>query len=187
MPLFFNIDDKQRFHVEVMVGQDLYTKSLSEIIACVTADSKRIKQVYTDFKLKEGGIHGQGRVQLIEGLDDLFGVLLLLRQNLTERAPREVSSIMKLVRRVTIDVKINKFMAKGTLVNNEISNLESFNAGYDVLVVKRIKDLLLKYKNTLNSEELLLDDYMDLYNTFAEIFHNIILIRYAVENLLLDK
>jgi hypothetical protein len=187
MPLFFDIDSKQRFSIEVMIGNELYTQSLSEVIARVTADSKRIKQLYTDFALKEGRIHGQGRVQIVEGLDELFGVLLFLRKSLIERAPREIASVNTVFHRVMIVIKMNKFVVKGTLDNRDLSNLVSFNTGYNVLILKEIKNLLIKCKNTLNSEELLLEKYKDLYNTFDEIFYNTILLRYAIENLLIDN
>ena len=91
------------------------------------------------------------------------------------------------MKRVTIDTKINKFILKGTLSTKDLTSLVNFNTGYNVLILKLIKDLLLKYKNTVDSEEKLLEEYKGLYNAFDEIFNNTILIRYALENLLLDK
>jgi hypothetical protein len=187
MPLFFNVDNRLRFTVEVMIGNDLYAKSLSEIIAHVTAISKKIKQIYTVFISKEGRVHGQGRVQLVEGLDELFGVLLLLRKNLEERTPREVASANELEKKVMVETRINKFIATGVLQSNDIAGIASFNEDYDLLILKTIKDLLLKYKNTLDSEKPSHDKYIDLYTVFDEIFYNTIVMRYGVENLLIDK
>jgi hypothetical protein len=171
----------------VLLGNELDKKSLSEIIMRVTAILKKIKQLYTGFILKEGRIYGQGRVQLVEVLDELFSMLLLLRKNLSERTPKEISSTYELNRRVTVETKINKFIAKGTLNSNNISEIVSFNEGYDVLILKKIKNLLLKYKNTLDAEEPSFNKYTDLYSCFDEIFYNTILMRYGVENLLIDK
>ncbi len=187
MPIFVNIDKRLRFTVEVMLGNDLDRKSLSEIIIQVTSTSKKIKQLYTTIISKEGRIHGQGRVQLVEGLDELFSVLLLLRKNLEEHTPREVSSTNELNRRVIVETKFNKFIVKGTLNSNDISGIVGFNEGYKRLILKKIKALLLKYKNTLASEEPSLDKYIDLYSGFDEIFYNTILMRYGIENLLIDK
>jgi len=78
-------------------------------------------------------------------------------------------------------------MAKGTLNSNDISGIVSFNEGYEGMILKKIKDLLLKYKYTLDSEEPSFDKYMDLYSIFDEIFYNTIIMRYGIENLLIDK
>jgi hypothetical protein len=176
-----------RFTVEVMLGNDMDRKNLSEIIMHVTAISKQIKQLHTGFISKEGRIHGQGRVRLVEGLDELFAFLLLLRKNIKERAPREASAMNEPDRRVKVEMKINKFMAIGTLNSSDISGIVSFNNGYEGLILKKLKDLLLKYKYTLDSEEPSLDKFMDLYNSIDELFYNTILIRYSIENLLIDK
>jgi hypothetical protein len=170
-----------------MLGNDLNNKGLSEVIIGVADISKKIKKLYTGFILKEGGIYGQGRVQLVESLDELFSMLLLLRKNLTDRTPKDISPTNGLNRRVIVETKINKFIAKGTLHSNDILRIRSFNGGYEVFILKEIKDLLLNYKDTLESEEPSLDKYIDLYSCFDEIFYNTILIRYGVENLLIDK
>jgi hypothetical protein len=187
MPLFFTLDNRQRFTVEVMLGKDLYTKNLSEIINLVTADSKKIKQLYNGFISKEGRIHGQGRVQLVEGLDELFGVLLLLRKNLNERTPEELLSTIQLNKRVSIEIRINKFIAKGTLNRNDILMIMNFNESYDVLILQKVKDLLLTCKNTLEAEEPSPGRYMELFNVFDGIFYHTIVLRYGVENLLIDR
>ena len=69
----------------------------------------------------------------------------------------------------------------------DIAGIVSFNEGYEVLILKKTKDLLLKYKYTQDSEEPSFDKYMDLYSIFDEIFYNTILMRYGIENLLIDK
>jgi hypothetical protein len=187
MPLFFNIDNRMRFTVQVMLGNDLDSQSLSQIIMRITTISKKIKQLYTGFMSKEGKIHGQERVQLVEGLDDLFYVLLVLRKKLTDRTPPDDLPINETGRRVIVDMKINKFIAKGILNDNDLSSIVNFNKGYEDLILKEIKELLLKYKLTLESEKTAFDKYMDLYNKFDEIFYNTVLIRYGIENLIIDK
>ena len=77
-------------------------------------------------------------------------------------------------------------MAKGTLNIDDISVVTSFNEGYEGVILKKIKDLLLKYKNTLDSGEPSFDEFMDIYSTFDGVFYNMILIRYGIENLLID-
>ena len=61
----------------------------------------------------------------------------------------------------------------------------SFNKIYEGLILKQIKDLLLKY--TLDAEEPAFYKYMDLYNFFDEIFYNTIFIQYGIKKLLIDK
>jgi hypothetical protein len=187
MPLFFTIDNRMHFTVEVMLGNDLDSQSLSQIIMRITTISKKIKQLYTGFISKEGKIHGQERVQLVEGLDDLFYALLVLRKKLSDRTPSDDLPINEPGRRVIVDMKINKFIAKGILNGNDLSAIVNFNNGYEGLILKEIKELLLKYKHTLESEKTAFDKYIDLYNKFDEIFYNTILIRYGIENLLIDK
>jgi hypothetical protein len=187
MPLFFEIDTRLRFTVEVILGTDTLAKSLSEIIAGVTNVSKNIKQLYAGFISKEGRIHGQGRVQLVEGLDELFGVLLLLRENLKDRTAGENGINNPLQSRVSVDTRINKFVVKGVLNQDDISGIVSFNKGYDAYILKKIQNLLLLYKNTVNSEKLTVAGYRDIYDAFDEIFYNTLLLRYGVVNLLIDK
>lgn len=187
MPLFFNIDNRLHFTVEVMFGNDLSSQRLSVIIRQVTTITKMIKQLYTGFISKMGRIHGQKRVQLVEMLDELFTVLLLLRENLKERTPQESSLKGELNMRVVVKTKINKFIVQGAMSSDDISRIESFNEGYEVLILQEVKDLLIKYKTTLDSEEASFDKYIDLYNDFDEVFYNTILMRYSVENLLIDK
>ncbi len=187
MPLFFNIDNRLNFMVEVLLGNDLSAQKLSVIIRQVADTTKRIKLLYTGFISKESRIYGQGRVQLVEALDELFTILLLLRENLNKRTPRELSTTGNNNMRIAVETKINKIVVQGSMSRNDISKIESFNEGYEVLILKEIKDLLIKYKNTLDSEETSLDKYRDLYSGFDDIFYNTILMRYSVENLLIDR
>jgi hypothetical protein len=125
-------------------------------------------------------------VQLVESLDELFGMLLLLRNNLSERIPQEVSPSNGHVRRVCVETKINKFLIKGALSSKDMREIATFHEGYEVNIVNQIKNLLLTSKNTLDSQEPGYDRCKDLYNTFDNIFYTLILMRYGIENLLFD-
>ena len=185
MPLFFTIDDRNRFNVEVMKDTDTAGLNLSSIIRKVTKSAKGIKTVYLEIMTRDNRISGQDRVKLLEEIDGLLRELLLLYDRMDEKISKKSKHKGGMIR-VSVRSKINKYEIKGMLDDRSLRKIKDFDKSYDVMVLREIKNLLL-YCSDLYSEKAGDREMAVLYKKFDSMFFTIITLRYGIENLFIDK
>jgi hypothetical protein len=188
MPIFFEVDTKLNFNIELMIDPLLKEMDLSQLFKNTITIATKIQKQYDVFMKKEGKILGQERTQLIEDLDSLFCFLVILHDRLKKNISIEDIYSNKVNYRVPIYVKFNKFVSQGKLRNDDLFSIENFSRGYEVLILNKIKELLLYYKNTRSTtgNNKSLEGFEELYRTFDEIFYNLIVMRYNLQNCLVD-
>ncbi|MFW6137625.1 MAG: hypothetical protein ACOC7U_00480 [Spirochaetota bacterium] len=187
MPLFFYIDDKLNFTTEVILTPEFLQMNIAEVLNNITGTGAKIKKTYAVLVAGGGKIRGQERTMLVEGLDRLFMLILTLRSKLGQNLPRQILSNINLNFRVSWDLKHhNKYTAQGRLEPPDLFGIESFNKGYQYLVLNNIKELLVKYKEFLADENVDVEKAEALYRGLDDIFYDIMVVRYNVHNLLID-
>jgi hypothetical protein len=120
-------------------------------------------------------------------MDDLFTLLLILKERLEDRIDGEVSFIDKAILKVDTQSSINRFVLRGMLIDSEIRKINCFDSAYDKLILREIKELLILYKDFLASKATSENEYRDLFRKFDTVFYNAIIVRFGIENLLIDK
>ena len=65
--------------------------------------------------------------------------------------------------------------------------MQNFNKVFTELIFNKIKDILIKYKSVLNGEGLLNNRLLELYRIFDDILYNSLVLRYNLENCLIDR
>ena len=136
---------------------------------------------------KEGRILGQERIQLIEALDNLFVNLVTLRIRLEKSLSTDISLTDELYYKVPIKIKVNKFAIHGKLKKDDLFSIKNFSEGYEGLIFNKIKQMLMKYQDALKDKQLLVHKLEELYLIFDDILYNSIVMRYNLENCLIDK
>ena len=76
---------------------------------------------------------------------------------------------------------------QGRLKKSDISKIQNFNKGYSMLIFNKIKDILLEYRNVMNDKSIINERLTGLYHIFDDILYNSIIIRYKLENCLIDN
>lgn len=187
MPFFCEIDNKLNFNIEIMVDSELLEQDLSQLFKNTIVIATNINKQYDYFMSKEGKILGQERIQLVESLDNMFVLLVIMRIRLKKNISMDAALIKELNFKVPINVKYNKFTIQGKLTKDDLFEMQSFKKGYSVLIFNKIKEILIKYKSVLNGKGVLNDRLLELYRTFDGILYNSIVIRYKLENCLIDR
>jgi len=187
MPFFCEIDDKLNFNVEIMIDPAFSEINLPDLFKKTIVLSNSINNQYTVFIVRDGKVRGQERTQLIEALDNLFILLVVLCLKLIDVFSPRVKPEGELLYKVPFSKKLNKIVAKGKLNDRELFGIKNFNEGYENLIIDKIKKLLISYKNIINSDSSSQDEFREMFLTFDDIFYNFIIIRYNIENLLLDR
>lgn len=184
MPLFCEIDSSLNFSIEIMIDSGLLKQPLSQLFKTTIVTATQINKEYAHFMTKEGKILGQERIQLVESLDSLFILLVILRIRLEKSLSVGVS--LKECR-APIEMKFNKFVIQGKLERDDLYGIENFNVGYESLILEKIKELLVKYKQALQDNQVQIQKIEELYLTFDDVFYNSIAMRYNIENCLIDR
>jgi len=187
MPFFCEIDDELNFTIEIIIDPDFLNANVADLFKKAITLSTNINNQYAGFIAREGRIRGQERTQLIEALDNLFILLVMLRLKFMDVLSPPVMREEDLLYKVPLSRKLNKLVATGKLNEKELFGIKNFNEGYEKLILNKIKKLLINYKNIINSQSSSSDDSEEMFLTFDDIFYNSIIIRYNLENLLLDR
>jgi hypothetical protein len=187
MPFFFEIDPKLHFKIEVRLDSEFLEQELSQILKNTIVVATNIKKQYDHFIAKEGKILGQERIKLVESLDNLFILLVMMRMRLEKNISMEPASKKELNYKVPINFKPNKFTIQGKLAKDNLFGMQNFNKGFTDLIFNKIKDILIKYKSVSNGEGLLNKRLLELYRIFDDILYNSIVLRYNLENCVIDK
>ena len=187
MPFFCEIDVNLHFKIEVRLDSDVSEQELSQLLKNTIVIATNIKKQYDLFMAEEGKILGQERIRLVESLDNLFTFLVLMRIHLGKNLSMDPVIIKQLDIKVPIAVKHNKFSIQGKLRREDLYGMQNFTKGFTIPIYEKIKVILIKYKSVLNGESLLNDSVLGLYRTFDNILYNLIVLRYNLENCLIDK
>jgi hypothetical protein len=190
MPIFFEVDNKLNFQIELLIDPVLKEMDTRRLFRSIIAIAKKIQLQYAIFIKKEGKILGQERTQLIEQLDYLFAFLSVLRDKLRERFSSGSQIKLNYQDKVFINHQYNKFRVIGKFRKDDLFGIENFNKGYEVLIRKGIKELMVKYKDlkiTRKNKKRLLNKAKDVYQSFDDILYNVIVMRYNLQNCLIDS
>ena len=185
--MFYEVSEDLKFLIEIMSDSFLskleLAKGLKEAIATATG----IANEYKAYIAKEGKIRGQERARMIENLDRFFTLLIILREKLQESKIRKHFSDKEFLYKVPIRVKGNKYVGYGTLQKKDVAAKYTFNSGYETLILWKLKGLLIYCYRTLNGQEIQEDNLQDMYLMFDDLFYNILVMRYKLRNLLIDR
>ncbi|MFW6180997.1 MAG: hypothetical protein ACOC8N_04545 [Spirochaetota bacterium] len=187
MPFFFEIDERYRFSVEVLVDTGSLEQDMAGLFKKTIAVATRIGREYESMTAGEGKILGQERTHLIESLDTLFTHLVILFHRLKRNLPeeRQVTEIIDF--KVPLRVRYNKFVARGELSRDDLYSVRQFGRDYGERILSKIKDMLMQYKDGLNDREHRVEKFQKLYRLLDGILYNTLIMRYNIQNLLLDQ
>jgi hypothetical protein len=186
MPLFFTVDEKLNFSLELIVDPALREQDVAALFKRIVVVAAKTRREYNHFMDKEGRILGQERTQLIEDLDELFSCAALL----STRIRKNETGGGENLRMVPLRMKHNKFLSEGRLLETDAVQVGSFSLGYELLVLNRMKELLANYRNLAVSppaSEKRAGSIEELAACFDEILYNLLVMRYNLQNCLLDS
>ncbi len=186
MPFFLEVDEQYSFSLQII--HDSQTVQLSSALLFKKAISSAIsiKKIFENILEKDRKISGQKRPLLVESIDTLFTYLVLLKYKLLPSEAGKDGLRNTAEVRVPFRRKFNKFLASGKIEREDLQKISNFQQAFDTRILAKLKELLQKYNeaarnapDSSNNEE--------LFSAFDEIFYQSILIRYSVENLMLDR
>jgi len=185
MPLFFTVDEKLNFTLELIVDPLLKKSDLANLFKHTISIATKIQKEYVLFIEKEGRILGQERTQLIEDLDSLFSYLAILSNKLSGSFfPHDETHY-----RIFLHAKYNKMVSRGRIHEEDIAKIKNFLKGYELLIMSKIRELLLNFKHLMNSEKDkkgAIKWFEELYETIDSLLYNLLVIRYNLQNCLID-
>ena len=187
MPFFFEIDDRLRFSVEVLVDPGALEQDLSDLFKKTIAVATRIGRECESMSGGEGKILGQERTHLIESMDTLFTHLAILFHRLKRNLPEERRVTKNIVFKVPLGKRYNKFIARGALSRGDLHSVKQFSRDYGERILSRIKDMLMQYKDGLNDRDHRAEKFEQLYRVLDSILYNTLIMRYSMQNILLDQ
>jgi phosphoribosyl-ATP pyrophosphohydrolase len=186
VPFFLEVDDQYNFSLQIMHDSETVQLSPALLFKKAISSAISIKKIFENILEKEGKISGQKRSLLVESIDTLFTYLVLLKHKLLPNDTRKDALQSSDGVRVPFRRKFNKFLASGKIEREDLQKIKNFQQAFDTRILAKLKDLLQKYneaaRNTTGAAN---ND--DLFSAFDEIFYQSILIRYSVENLMLDR
>ena len=184
MPLFFQIQHPGKselgYRLDVLPENSGVenTKALLKETALMAGRVKKMHQAYAG----DGRLQGQERVDLVAGLDRLFIDLVEIRDRLLagNGGGRE--------HKVPIERHNNKYSSRGALLRSDLAGIPTFGEFYQQQVLAQLRDLLLKLQeNGAATGTSSRPDRESAVRTVDDILYAILLVRYGVENLLLDN
>jgi hypothetical protein len=189
MPILFNVDKELNFQIEILIDPLLQEMDTRTLFRSIITIAKKIQLQYSTFIKEEGRILGLERTLLIENLDYLFVQLSVLRKKLKDHLISNNNILEEYQDKVFITYQFNKFSVIGKFRKEDLFSIENFKKDYEVLIRKKIKDLLVRYKylriNRKNRKRLL-NKVKEVYHTFDDILYNIVEMRYNLQNCLID-
>ena len=80
-------------------------------------------------------------------------------------------------------------MSRGRIREEDIAKIKNFLKGYELLIMSKIRELLLNFKHLMNSEKdkkEAIKWFEELYETIDSLLYNLLVIRYNLQNCLID-
>jgi hypothetical protein len=185
MPFFFEIDGGLNYTLEILVDPETLSQELSAAFKRVIETAASISQVYGAVVSKAGKILGQERTQLIEDLDGLFTRLVVLYAHFQRGGTERARDNLPL--RVPIEVRRNKFLARGSLTDDDVKGVTSFIGEFNGRVVAKIKSMLVEYREAVADGTIDDGEYRSLFRTLDGILYDILILRYSIKSLLVDQ
>jgi hypothetical protein len=187
MPLYFEVNDDLTFSLEIL-ADPIYvrlklTKSFNEAVATATG----IANEYEAYIEKEGKIRGQIRTRIIEDLDRLFTLLIVVRDKLQELRNKSQAPGKGLSYKVPLVIKGKKYTSQGAIQQKDIVIPYSFSSGYQTLILSTFKNLLINCSEVLNGKKTQDNRLRSIFLMFDDLFYNILVMRYKLRNLLIDR
>ncbi|HEQ71524.1 MAG TPA: hypothetical protein ENN69_03465 [Spirochaetia bacterium] len=188
MPLYCDVNDTTyRFAIEAIplttnTGLDQYN-----LLKTVISTTSQIKDQYDHTMARYGKLIGQGRIGLLEQLDNLFINLLLLYENLKQSTRDQYLAFQKKFEfKVMIDNKNNKYYSSGIISERDVALPNNFGQAYNELIVGNIKRLLVRYKEVMNNPAQA-ENLTDIYAIMDQVLYQFIILRYNVLKCNIDK
>jgi hypothetical protein len=187
MPLFFEVNSDLKFSLEIL-ADPIYSKlKLTQGFNEAVATATGIANEYEAHIEKEGKIRGQVRTRIIEDLDRLFTLLIVVREKLQELKKEQYSPHESISYKVPLVVRGKKYTGQGTIQKKDIATPYTFSSGYGALILSRFKNLLINCYEVLNGQEMRSSRIQKIFLMFDDLFYNILVMRYKLRNLLIDR
>ncbi len=188
MPLFCEIDKNLNFRVEILFDSEILRHELPGLFRNTIGYASKIKAQYEYFMARDGKIRGQERVQLLDSLDNLFINLVMLRIRLESvhqagGGSRDANYSYK----VNIENRHNKVVVFGKIVQEDLFGIRNFSSDYETLILVKIKELLIMYRNSIQEGTIQEIGFGSMYSMIDDIFYSIVVVRYNLENCLIDR
>jgi hypothetical protein len=179
------MDEGLNYNLELLIDPETLEQELSAAFKQVVATAAHIGQVHDAVISKTGKILGQERTQLIEDLDQLFIRLAVVYAHFTRVASDK--ALVDLPLRVPIEMRTTKFVASGNLSEQDVNQVTSFTKDFNTRIVSRIKDMLVAYKQAVSDETVDDEEYRRLFRSLDGILYGILILRYTIKSLLIDR
>ena len=139
-----------------------------------------------------GKLLGPARTTIIYNLDGIFIYLMVLQQNMNEQLDTIfLTEIMNTFeKKVHFETHFNKYHSSGTLLEEDINKVKSFIPVFNEKILNRIKEIVWHFRNiteSKESKEKIKASIISLYYIFDITFYNLLILRYCLENVLIDK
>lgn len=182
MALIFDIDNRNRFSIEIVAEKELLDKKDSLLFENILNSMNRIKKMHQEYLTRLGKIIGQNRIDYVAALDNLFTYLTILRRRIEEKYAEicDIESERESLR-IPFVFNISRITAKGTLKSEDIINLNDFDELFKNMIVAKVKDLIVKYKDFSDPGKQNAEKISDLIKIFDRILYNILIIRHSIE------
>jgi hypothetical protein len=187
MPLYFEVNDDLEFSLEILADPGYTKLKLTQGFNEAVATATGIANEYEAYLEKEGKIRGQIRTRIIEDLDRLFTLLLVVREKVQELRNKSRVQGKGFSYKVPLVVKGKKYTSQGAIRQKDIDIPYSFSSGYGTLVLSKFKNLLINCSEVLNSQEAQDNRLRYIFLMFDDLFYNILVMRYKLRNLLIDR
>jgi hypothetical protein len=186
MPFFFEINDSLGYTLEVLTDTGALDRDLTTLFKNAISNATLIGKKYENMAAGDRKILGQERTQLIESLDALFTSLVILHQRLSRSLPVKPDE-QESRKKVPLRVRYNKITASGALSTEDVKRVRRFSTEYNARVLDKLKEMLLRYKNALGSTDRQAERFSDLFRILDSILYETLIIRYSIQNLLVDQ
>jgi hypothetical protein len=186
MALICEINEKTyEYSIEVIPLANLLAMDQLSLFKEVAGATGKIKNIYERSITRSRKIIGNERIKLVEAIDNLFIFLCIISDKIKNNA--QISLENKDDLKIPLDNKMNKFYSSGQIKENDLFNIRDFNHSYQNLIVNKIKDLLVSFKNSIENNQIKSTSVSHIFKSIDSMLYYLIILRYNLKNCMIDK
>lgn len=188
MPLYCEVDSNNyQYVIEAVPLTQVAALDENQLIRRLIEHTAKIREHHEANISKYGKLIGQGRIGLLELMDNLFICLVLLNENFKQKTRKAFETFQnKSEFRVLMENRNNKYSASGLINEKDVHLPNNFSRVFNELLVERIKKVLMLYKEgvRVDSPEEKIDE---LYTIMDALLYIFIIIRFNIVKCNIDR
>ncbi len=189
MPLFFELDEEElRYELRIMFDHEHDESSMALWLRDILSTASSLDEKYKSFIQSSGKLTAPDRAALIDLVDQIITDLCMFQKKMYINMEEEQIKKLQLEQKVPVKAAPNNFTARGSMNQEDLYGIETFNKSFQIYILGNIKLFLEQYRKIVNPRVVnKTPDFEAVLSTIDTILYYLLIMRFNVNNYLIDK